>query len=255
MSIQPQELGKKILRQVNELSGDRSKINQFTINSIRRDAEKVIQAEDATTGYMVLGCLAYLEGNTSDMIKYHDISLRLAPNDYHVLTNYSVSLNNSGRYAEAYEHAQKALNVHGYDNIDLLKNAFDYAVTAGLTEESSKLSEKLDRQKASYSKEEFEYILKIMDEFKISAENVFEYFSLVSKVLTDYDVYPMLMEFWGVNENYPVREIFVSAEPVVVADMNEKLSELMSRSFVSSELMMKFNIVFTVYDIRHKVAI
>lgn len=256
MSIQPQELGKKILRNVNELCEDRSKINPFVINSIRRDAEKTIQNDDAVTGYMVLGCLSYLEGKTSDMIKFHDISLKLAPRDYHVLTNYSVSLNNTGRYAKAYELARRALNIHGYDNIDLLKHTFDYALTAGLIKESLELSEKLELQKTSYKhKEELEYLVKLMGNSQISHEIINEYFSLPSKVLIDFDVYPMALDFWGLTEGYPVREIFVSTEPEVAAQMNENLSEIMASSSIPMTLMLEFNFVFTVYDQRHKLAV
>lgn len=253
MSIQPQDLGSKIVRQVRELCKDRTKINPFILNSIRLDAEKVIK-DDPVTGYMALGCLSYLEEKTAEMVEFHEKSLRLAQHDYHVLTNYAISMNNTGRYDKAYQLARLALNSHGFDNIDTLKHACDYALAAGLINESLELSERLDLLKSPFQyKKDLEDLANLIQKNGFSQDDVKAYFSMVSQVLIDYDAYPMQIDCWEESNEHYVREIYISAEPDIAANMNESLSGLMASSSIPVKLFLKLCFVFTVYDSRHAV--
>lgn len=245
MQNQPEELGDKLIKQVIEMTVDREKFNDIKAQYVKKNAKTLIPNRP-DKAFMILGCISFLEHKTEDMLKYHEKSLQHDPTNYQLLMNYAVSMINTGRCTKALELINRILELHDENDINALKWAYDYAHSAGFFEQAEVYAKRLDKLNSPIEDtEQLKAILTILEKNECTEKDSSKYISLLYDVLIENDVYPEKKDQWSTPDGEIVFEVFVNSSPSHVADMNERLSELMAKSDIPMNLMLDICCVLT----------
>lgn len=107
MTIATQSVHGNLIKQVDALLAYRP-LDEFKLRRLRNEAQAAMDANPAAS-HVVLGILACLEGDVAKMREHHRIAINLGGQSYIAYENYTVSLQRSGFYREAWQVAQESL--------------------------------------------------------------------------------------------------------------------------------------------------
>jgi tetratricopeptide (TPR) repeat protein len=251
MSGQPEKVAEQLFEKLHQLSIEPSKVSPFVLTQIKNEAKKLITS-DAAAAYTALGCVAYFEHKTEDMLKHHKNSIRLSPSDYHVNVNYAVSLENTGRYGEAAERSIAALDFIGQDDVAILRQASEHAFSAGLFRFADEYNKQLSKlKKTPVHTSSVSFGCDLIDIYDFNEKDVKAYFCAPTTVLTRNDVYPKGESNWEIDSDIKqfVREIFIDVVPEKVAAMNVELSKEVIKLRLPPELLSVFSCSFSAGDL------
>lgn len=254
MSIQPQELAADIFERLHHCSANPEAVSDFVIRRLEVDAEKLIK-ENAIAAYTALGCISYLKHDTQAMLDNHQRALRLGENDFHSNINFAVSLCNSGRYVEACQYSQNALNITGGDDVRVLQQNCEHLASSGRFLDAYRYVAKLLVMKIEPRHEDFiTAAANLIQEKSLEQELVSDYLCSVTDIMVKNDIYPTGEAFWDYfdDDHHLVREVFVDVEPDKAAQMNLDLSKLVVSKNLPEDILSHFSNSFTVGKLQNK---
>lgn len=153
----------ELLNKLQNLS-EADQHNQFLLNSLQKEAEKLKNAH-AYGAYIALGVVSALKGDTKKMRDYHKAAIAIAPaGDMNAAYNYAVSLHYLDFYSEAADWANSAFRgSSGPGYYQLVLRTLRDACRFG---EAAELIRKMDEQINSSVKLDLNSILEFADYLK-----------------------------------------------------------------------------------------
>ncbi|PPD44904.1 MAG: hypothetical protein CTY16_11110 [Methylobacter sp.] len=129
MTLQPNTIGNPLIEAICRYIKDDATPSEFEVARLKREAAK-LKSRNLACYANIMGMIAYLDNDLMECKKQHELAIRLDPSVEHYEA-YCTSLNNFGRFQDAYNWAQQSLKLFPHAP-NLLLLAVKYAYLLGL---------------------------------------------------------------------------------------------------------------------------
>ena len=116
----PQKKSNDLIDLINSMIATGS--NELTIARVRREAGKLLSAQETTEANQVLGMLAAFQGDYDEVDRAFRCAIAASGNDHLVTLNYAVALSNLRRHRKAVEVA-RSVEKRVQDDVEVLAQA------------------------------------------------------------------------------------------------------------------------------------
>lgn len=205
--------------------------DQFTIASLKRDAEK-LKGADAVARFMALGAIAALEFDEKSAINFHQNAIRLE-NSERTHEFFAVTLQQLGFFADAADEALIA-SEREPENLTILGIAIRYSLMAGRIRLAKELIGKFKDRQPNEIPDEVEFIDRLCDaleELSIPEEEIKVRQMAAFGILRERKI-PYTRHSWGIDEDIGDEAVHFNIQVSVdVETLLELESQLVERVF------------------------